>query len=157
MKRQKGHALLELALSAAVMVSCLTGTFRFGYTFYIYNELVTAVGNAARYAAVRSYRAATPEDVERGKAAIRNMAVYGNPSPAPGAVPAVPNLTPEQVRVSYVQGEHVQGEQGGPPAAVDVSIVNYNAGNTLGAFTLDKRPSVEFPFVGRYAPQEREP
>src|SRR5580692_11516217 len=141
-RKQKGHALLELALSAAVMVTCLTGTFRFGYTFYIYNELVTAVGNAGRYAAVRSYRAASPEDVEKGKAAIRNMAVYGNPSPAPGAAPAIPNLTPEQVRVSYVPGE-----QGGPPAAVDVSIVNYNAGGTLGAFTLDKRPSVEFPFV----------
>src|SRR5271166_3444573 len=101
MRRQKGHALLELALSAAVMVSCLTGTFRFGYTFYIYNELVTAVGNGGRYAAVRSYRAAAPEDVERGKAAIRNMVVYGNPSPAPGAVPVVPNLTAEQVEVSY--------------------------------------------------------
>jgi hypothetical protein len=152
MRRQKGHALLELALSAAVMVSCLTGTFRFGYTFYVYNELVTAVGNAGRYAALRSYRAASPEDIERGKAAIRNMAVYGNPSPAPGAAPVVPNLTPQQVQVTFVEGE-----PGGPPTAVDVSIVNYNAGTTLGAFTLDKRPSVEFPFVGRYAPQEREP
>lgn len=148
MRRQKGHALLELALSAAVMVTCLTGTFRFGYTFYIYNELVTAVGNAGRYAAVRSYREASPEDVERGKAAIRNMAVYGNPSPEPGAVPVVPNLTPEQVQVSYVAGA-----AGEPPTAVDVFIVNY----TAGSFTLDKRPSVEFPFVGRYAPQEREP
>lgn len=152
MKGQKGHALLELALSAAVMVSCLTGTFRFGYTFYIYNELVTAVGNAGRYAAVRSYRAATPEDLEKGKAAIRNMAVYGNPSPESGALPVVPNLTPEQVQVDWVPGEN-----GGPPAAVDVSIVNYNTGTTMGAFTLDKRPSVEFPFVGRFAPQEREP
>ncbi len=129
MRRQKGHALIELALSAAVMISCLTGTFRFGYTFYIYNELVTAVGNAGRYAATRSYH-----DVETSKAAIRNMAVYGNPSPAPGAVPVVPNLTPEQVQVSYVEG------------AVDVSIVNYNA----GMFTLDKRPRVEFPFLGRH-------
>jgi hypothetical protein len=148
LRKQQGHALLELALSAAVMVSCLTGTFRFGYTFYIYNELVTAVGNAGRYAAIRSYRAATPEDIERGKAAIRNMAVYGNPSPPSGAVPVVPNLTTEQVQVSWVAGEPA-----GPPAAVDVSIVNYAA----GGFTLDKRPSVEFPFVGRYAPQEREP
>jgi hypothetical protein len=151
-RNQKGHALLELALSAAVMVTCLTGTFRFGYTFYIYNELVTAVGNAGRYAAMRTYRAATPEDLEKGRAAIRNMVVYGNPSPAPGAAPVVPNLMPQQVQVSWVAGE-----PGAPPAAVDVSIVNYQANGTIGSFTLDKRPMVEFPFVGRYAPQEREP
>lgn len=154
MKRrgQKGHALLELALSAAVMVSCLTGAFRFGYTFYIYNELVTAVGNAGRYAAIRSYRAARPEDVEKGKLAIRNMVVYGNPSPAPGDAPVVPNLTPRQVEVSWVAGE-----RGAAPAAVDVSIVNYKTDAAMGSLTLDKRPSVEFPFVGRFAPQEREP
>jgi hypothetical protein len=42
---QRGHAMLELAASAAVMVACLGGTFQFGYTFYVYNQLVTAVGN----------------------------------------------------------------------------------------------------------------
>jgi hypothetical protein len=149
---QKGHALLELALCAAVMVSCLTGAFRFGYTFYIYNELVTAVGNGGRYAAMRSYRAATPEDVEKGKAAIRNMVVYGSPSPAPGAAPVVPNLIPLQVQVTWVAGE-----RGGPPTAVDVFISGYKSEAGVGSLTLDKRPSVEFPFVGRYAPEEREP
>ena len=52
--------MIELAVSAAVMVSCLGGTVQFGYTFYIYNELVTAVGNGGRYAAMRTYRAASP-------------------------------------------------------------------------------------------------
>ena len=76
MKRERGHAMLELAMSAGVMVSCLVGTFQFGYTFYTYNQLVTAVGDGARYAAQRTYRAATDQDVERGNAAIRNMVVY---------------------------------------------------------------------------------
>lgn len=149
---QKGHALVELALSAAVMVTCLSGAFRFGYTFYVYNELVTAVGNAGRYAAMRSYRAVTPEDIEKGKAAIRNMAVYGNPSPAPGAAPVVRDLTPQQVDVSWVEGK-----PGEAPTVVDVSIVNYKSDAAMGSFTLDHRPMVEFPFVGRFAPQEREP
>ena len=69
MKRERGHAMLELAVSAGVMVSCLVGTFQFGYTFYAYNQLVTAVGDGARYAAQRTYRAATDQDVERGNAA----------------------------------------------------------------------------------------
>lgn len=84
---QRGHALIELALSAGVMVACLAGTFQFGYTFYIYDELVSAVGNGAQYAASRTYRAATPADLERGTQAIRNMVVFGNSRPEPGAVP----------------------------------------------------------------------
>src|SRR4051794_12236397 len=71
--KQKGHAMIELALSATLMMSFLAGTFQFGYTFYVYNQLVTAVGNGGRYAAIRTYRAATPQDVEKGAAAIRNF------------------------------------------------------------------------------------
>ena len=43
-----GHAMIELALSAGVMIACLAGTFQFGYTFYVYDELVSAVGSGAR-------------------------------------------------------------------------------------------------------------
>ena len=40
-RRDKGHAMLELAASAGVMLACLGGTFQFGYTFYAYNQLVS--------------------------------------------------------------------------------------------------------------------
>jgi Flp pilus assembly protein TadG len=143
--------MLELAVSAGVMVSCLAGTFQFGYTFYVYNQLVTAVGNGARYAAQRTYRAATERDVERGSAAIRNMVVYADPEPASGAAPVVPQLKPEQVEVQWVKS----GD--GKPVAVDVAIRNYSVNAVFHEFTFDKRPSVEFPYVGRYAPGEREP
>ena len=56
LNRQSGHAMIELAVSAAVMVTCIAGTFQFGYTFYVYNQLVTAVGNGGRYAAVRPWQ-----------------------------------------------------------------------------------------------------
>jgi Flp pilus assembly protein TadG len=143
--------MLELAFSAMVMVSCLTGTFQFGYTFYVYNELVTAVGDAGRYAANRTYRAATPQDIEKVKTAVRNMAVFGNPSPAADAIPIAAGLTTQQVQVDYVAGE-----QGGAPTAVDVSISNYAVRAVFGSFTFNKRPLAEFPFVGRYAPSESE-
>jgi len=45
---QKGHAMIELAMSATVMTMFLAGTFQFGYTFYVYNQLVTAIGNGSR-------------------------------------------------------------------------------------------------------------
>jgi Flp pilus assembly protein TadG len=149
-RSQRGHAMLELALSATVMVSCLAGTFQFGYTFYVYNQLVNAVGNGARYAAQRTYRAATPQDIERGNAAIRNMVVYGDAQPTPEFAPVATGLKPENVEVRWVRN----GD--GKPSAVSVAIRDYHIDAVFKNFTLDGRPSVEFPYVGKYAPGESE-
>jgi len=147
--REKGHAMLELAISAGVMVTCLVGTFQFGYTFYTYNQLVTAVGNGARYAAQRTYRSGS-EDVERGNAAIRNMVVYGDAQPAREAAPVVPKLTPAEVDVRW----DLAGN--GTPLNVNVAIKGYTTDAIFRSFTFDGRPSVQFPYVGKYAPGERE-
>jgi hypothetical protein len=143
--------MIELAVSAAVMVSCVAGTVQFGYTFYIYNQLVTAVGNGGRYAAMRTFRSSAQPDMEKGKAAIRNMVAYGDTRPAPGALPQVAYLKPEQVRVDWVMDES------GKPASVNVSIVDYTVDAAFGMFRFTGRPAVEYPFVGRFAPAESEP
>ena len=150
-RRQRGHAMIELAVSAAVMVSCVAGTVQFGYTFFIYNELVTAVGNGGRYAAMRTYRASGQSDIDKGKVAIRNMVAFGDSRPAPDASPQVANLKPEQVRVDWVMDES------GKPAAVSVSIVDYTVDAAFGIFRFTGKPAVEYPFVGRFAPSESEP
>jgi len=150
-RRERGHAMLELAVCAGVMLVLLSGTFQFGYIFYLYNQLVTAVGNGARYAAQRTYRAAAKQDVELGTAAIRNMVVYGDPRPATGARPVVPNLSPEQIEVNWVK----QGD--GAPSAVELAVRRYAINAVFRSFTFDRRPAVQFPYVGRYAPAEREP
>ena len=150
-RSQKGHAMIELAVSATVMVTFLAGTFQFGYTFYVYNQLVNAVGNGARYAAQRTYRAATGQDVDRGNQAIKNLVVYGDAQPAPGAAPMVANLKPEHVDVRWV----LNGD--GAPAGVDVAIRGYAVDAAFQVFSFEGRPSVEFPYVGRYAPAESEP
>ena len=148
-KRERGHAMLELAISAGVMVSCLVGTFQFGYTFYTYNQLVTAVGNGARYAAQRTYRTGS-EDVERGNTAIRNMVVYGDAQPSPDAAPVVPKLTPAEVEVRW----DLAGD--GTPLNVNVAIKGYTTDAIFRSFTFDGRPSVQFPYVGKYAAGGRE-
>ena len=140
--RRKGHAMLELAASAGVMFSFLAGTFQFGYTFYIYDQLVSAVGNGGRYAAQRTYHG----ELEKDRTAIRNMVIYGDAQPAADAVPIVPGLKPEQVQVDWIGGDS------GAPSAVDVMIVNYTVPALFGSFTFNKRPMAEFPFVGRYEP-----
>ena len=132
--RQGGHAMLELAISAGVMVTCLGGTFQFGYTFYVYNQLVSAVGDGARYASVRP-RSADPES---DKVAIRNMVVYADSKPAPSAIPVVRNLAPDNVEVEYTQN----GE------SVSISIRNYKVDALFGDFEFSGRPGVEFPYVG---------
>ena len=129
--------MLELAISAGVMVTCLGGTFQFGYTFYVYNQLVSAVGDGGRYASVRPKSG----DLESDKTAIRNMVVYGESKPAPNASPVVRGLTPEQVDVEYVQ-------DGG---AVRVAIQKYKVDALFGEFEFSGRPGVEFPYIGRAA------
>jgi Flp pilus assembly protein TadG len=151
-QNQRGHAMIELAVSAGVMVACLAGTVQFGYTFYIYNQLVTAVGNGGRYAAMRTFRAAGSRDIEKGKEAIRNMVVYGDTRPAPNALPQVANLKPEQVQVDWVMDD-----SGSQPAAVNVTIADYTVDAAFGMFRFTGKPSVEYPFVGRFAATEREP
>ena len=151
-QNQRGHAMIELALSAGVMVASLAGTIQFGYTFYIYNELVTAVGNGGRYAAMRTFRAAGSRDIEKGKAAIRNMVAYGDSRPAPDALPQAANLKPEQVQVDWVMDE-----SGARPVAINVSIVDYTVDAAFGMFRFTGKPAVEYPFVGRFAPSESEP
>ncbi|MBZ5603829.1 MAG: pilus assembly protein [Acidobacteriia bacterium] len=146
MRRERGHAMIELALSATVMITCLAGTFQFGYTFYVYNQLVTAIGNGGRYAATRTLRA-EPEKAEK---AIRNMVVYGDAKPATGAAPVVAGLTPEQVDVRWVR------DGSGAPTAVDVAIREYKVDAVFKTFTFEGRPGVEFPYVGRFAPSEHE-
>jgi len=149
MKRERGHAMLELAISAGVMVSCLVGTFQFGYTFYTYNQLVTAVGNGARYAAQRTYLPGN-ENIEQGKAAIRNMVVYGDAQPANDAAPVVPKLTPAEVEVRW----DLAGD--GTPLNVNVAIKGYTTDAIFRSFAFDGRPSVQFPYVGKLAAAERE-
>lgn len=131
--RQRGHAMLELALSAGVMVACLGGTFQFGYTFYVYNRLVTAIGNGARYAATLP--------TTDSKLAIQNMVVFGDSLPTPQAIPVAPNLKPEQVRVEWI------GDDPAHPQSVRVSLANYKVDALLSTFDFTGRPMAEFPYV----------
>jgi Flp pilus assembly protein TadG len=149
-RNERGHAMIELAVCSAVMVSCLAGTFQFGYTFYVYNQLVTAVGNGGKYAAMRTYRAASEGDLAKGRAAIQNMVVYGDTRPTE-LIPVVANLRPDQVEVEWVK------DQTGAPTAVHIAIRNYPVNAVFKTISLDGRPGVEFPYLGRFAPGETEP
>ncbi len=135
--RRSGHALIELAFSAAVMIACIAGTFQFGYTFFVYNQLVTAVANGARYAATQPFES---QDAEKTNAAIRNLVVFGEPQPGEDARPIVAGFAPENVAVNWTIDR-------GAPSAVAISIRNFSIDAVFAKFTFDGRPGVEFPYV----------
>ena len=149
-KRQAGHAMVEFALASAILLPCMTGAFQFGYTFYTYNLLESAASNGARYAALRTYRCLSSGDIDKGKTAIKNMVVFGTPSPANNAVPVAKGLTTANVDVSY------KLDSLSFPLEVTVSVKNYKINAVFIQYTLNGKPLATLPYLGRYAPEENE-
>jgi Flp pilus assembly protein TadG len=144
-ERRRGNAILEFALAFSFLFSLFTGVFQFGYTYYVYNNLVTAVRSGARYASLRTYDSATATPSAAYTTAVRNMVVYGDP--AGGAVPVTPALTPDNVTIDLDTLNNV-------PRAVSVGITNFRVDAVFATFTFNSKPKITFPYAGRYAPNE---
>ncbi len=142
-RRQGGSAIVEFALGSFILVFVFTGTFEFGYTFYIYNNLQTAVNNGAKYAALRPYEptSATPEACF--KTAVQNMVAYGDPSGTTTA-PVAPSLAPSNVTLTPTFTN-------GVPSAMTVGITGYTLNAVVQKFTLTNKPQATYPYLGRYA------
>ena len=142
-RNRRGNALVEFALSFGLLFSVFAGVFQFGYAYYVYNTLESAVRGGARYASVRVYDSATSTPSDAYLAAVRNMVVYGNPSGTGQSL--APALTPEKVNVTVAMDRNV-------PARITVAVTNYTIDGVVRTFTLTDKPRVSFPFVGRFAP-----
>lgn len=141
-RRQGGNALVEFALAFGFLFPVLTGTFQFGYAFFIYNELQNAVRQGARYAALKTYDSASATPSVAFTNSVKNAVVFGNP--AGGETPVVPSLTTGNVNLTVTLA-------GGIPKVMTVSIQNYQLDAFLRTFTLH-RPSASFTYSGVYAP-----
>src|SRR5438552_12891687 len=97
---RRGNAMLELAFSVSVLVPAFVGTFQFGYTFHVYNNLNSAVRGGARYGSMQSYDSGTSTPSTAFSTAVKNMVVYGN-SAGTGS-PVTPGLTTDNVQVVAV-------------------------------------------------------
>ena len=82
---QRGAALVEFAIGAAVFLTAMFGVLEGGRALWTHNALADAARRAARYATNQA--ASTPAGVKTtGKnvgpsiTAIRNVAVYGTPT-----------------------------------------------------------------------------
>ena len=140
---ERGNALIEFALSFSLLFAVFAGVFQFGYAYYVYNTLESAVRGGARYASLRIYDSATGSPSAGYLSAVRNMVIYGNPS---GSGPlTAPGLTPEKVNVTVTMDHNV-------PVRMAVGITNYTINAVVRSFTLNNKPRASFPYMGRFAP-----
>jgi Flp pilus assembly protein TadG len=139
----RGSAAIEFALSFAFLFSVFTGVFQFGYAFYQYNALESAVRGGARHASLRTYDSSTETPSAAYLAAVRNMVVYGDPNG--GVQPVARGLTPARVTVTMTFERSV-------PRRVAVAITNYTIDAVFTSMSLNGKPKATFLYVGRWAP-----
>ena len=149
-RKQRGNTLIEFALSSALLLPCFTGAFRFGYGLYNYNLLCSAVNHGASYGAFRTYRSANAASVEKTKAAVRNIVAFGTTTPSETTPPIVKRMDASKVSVDYILSST------GVPTNVRVTINSFTLDAVFATFTFTGKPSVTYPFIGRYAPEESE-
>lgn len=89
-KNERGATLVEFAIAATVLLTAMFAVIEFGRALWVHNALSDAARRGARYAALHS-----ASDVDD----VKNVVVYGDP--AGGSKPTIPNLTADNVTVTY--------------------------------------------------------
>lgn len=140
---QRGNSMVEFALSFGLLFPVFTGVFQFGYVYYLYNNLETAVRAGARYGSLRVYDSATSTPSATFQTAVKNMVIYG--SPAGGGQPVVAGLTPEKVTVTVAMERNV-------PRRLSVAVANFQINTVFRSIFLNGKPKATFPYMGRFAP-----
>jgi len=147
--RERGNALIEFALSFFLIFAVFSGIFQFAYSFYVYNTLVVAVRQGARYASIKPYDSTSTTPTSGFRNAVRNMVVYGDPNPPGGARPAVPGLLASNVALT------VTGGGAGTltvPTQMTVSITGFSVDAVFGTWNLSGKPNASFPYMGILTP-----
>lgn len=102
-----GATLVEYSIALMVFLIATFAVVEFGRALWVHNALADAARRGARYAVLHS-----ANDIDN----VKNVVVYGDP--AGGDQPSVPNLTVDNVAVSY-------SDFGLNKGTVSVSVTNY--------------------------------
>lgn len=147
--RERGNALIEFALSFFLIFAVFSGIFQFAYSFYVYNSLVNAVREGARYASLKPYDSTTTTPTAAFLLAVQNMVVYGDSNPAQGAPTVVPGLETGKVALT------VTGGGSGTltvPTQMTVTITGFTVDGVFGNWALSGKPNATFPYTGILTP-----
>jgi Flp pilus assembly protein TadG len=135
-KSQKGTAILEFAISWSVLIALLTGVYQFGYTFYIYNQLMASVSNAAELGSKMDYdtqQASTYSDK------LKNMVVYGDTTAQTN--PIVRGLATSHVNVNVTLVNSI-------PQDLTITITGYSVDAVFTTFTFTGKPRATAAYLG---------
>jgi Flp pilus assembly protein TadG len=135
-KSERGNALLEFALGFSLLWALFAGIYQFGYSFYVYNTVLTSVGNAAELGSKMTYDTASPSTYTT---ALKNMVVYG--STTAGSTPIVPGLSTSNVTVAV-------NPAGGIPTDVTITINNFTIDAVFTRFTFNGKPRGTAVYMG---------
>jgi Flp pilus assembly protein TadG len=143
---ERGAALVEFSIGAAVFMTVTLGVLQFGVLLWTHNALADAARRGARYAVNQCNPSdALCPNAATAVASTQNVVVYGTPNPAAGAQPVVKGLTTSNVQVTY-SGFGVNAGR------VTVSIVNYNFNFAVPLFgTTLAMPSYQTTLPGENA------
>ncbi|HLG99412.1 MAG TPA: TadE/TadG family type IV pilus assembly protein [Bryobacteraceae bacterium] len=139
-KRQRGNALVEFAIGWSVLWAIFAGVWQFGYSFYIYNLLQTAVADAAELGAKMDYDIADTANPTQFQQKLQNMVVYADETA--GTNPIVPGIAISNVSVAVTLDSQSM------PRAVTVSITNYRISAVIGNFMLINKPRATTKYYG---------
>lgn len=138
-----GGAVVEFAISFPLLILLLGMMFQFGYAFFVYNGLQSAVRSAARYAALADYDSPVGTTFQ---GLVKNVVVYGTPAPDLSvAKPLVPGLQVGNVVVDASDKDGV-----GIPLTVVVSITNYSVPPVWQSLTFNNKPRSVFVYLGQF-------
>jgi Flp pilus assembly protein TadG len=147
--RERGNALIEFALSFFLIFAVFSGIFQFAYSFYVYNTLVVAVREGARYASLKPYDSISTTPSSGFRDAVRNMVVYGDPNPANGTPPIVPGIQTSNVLLTVTGGGSGTLTA---PTQMTVSITGFSVDAVFGTWNLNGKPNATFPYMGILTP-----
>lgn len=136
-KSERGNALLEFALGWSILWALFAGIYQFGYTFYVYNTVLTSVANAAELGSKMTYDTANPSTFTT---ALQNMVVYGNTTA--GTSPIVPGLATSNVTVGV-------NPEGTMPTDITITINNFTINAVFTNFTFNGKPRATAVYMGQ--------
>jgi Flp pilus assembly protein TadG len=139
-RTRRGNAIIEFGLAFPLLFLFLSGMYQFGYAFFIYNELQSAIRAGARFASTADFDAGGDGSTFRNR--VRNVVVYG--SPDGGSSPLVQGLGPSNVNVTW------SVDAKGIPQTVTVAINGYTFYAVFRTFTIPNKPRATFIYLGQY-------
>lgn len=147
-RRQRGGAVIELALLLTLLVTIVAGIFEFGRVFWYYDALSKATRNAARTLSV----SATASIALTGAAAAKAQVVDAASSAG------LPGFTSANVLVKCLNSSMLQSDcvDGSAPYGVRVSITGYTVqmassipfvGDDAADYILTLSPAATMPYM----------